>query len=146
MSQHPAPCSTHTQVSPCPGSLRGPLPTSSLCQAVAELPHASGPQHLRHSRGSARRGCGSRATLKAWAEDGEVAGVAQSLGARELAVEVEPLLPKGCLEESEGCGQLWEASSSVLACPQGPTPCRLSPREGRDGHEPDLLTSSLASR
>lgn len=49
---------------------------------------------------------GIRATLKAWAQDGEVRGVAKSLGACKVAVEVDPLLPKGGLEKSKSCEPL----------------------------------------
>lgn len=47
-----------------------------------------------------------RATLKAWAQDGEITGVAESLGALKVTVEANPLLPKGGLEKSEGCEPL----------------------------------------
>lgn len=45
--------------------------------------------------------------MKAWAQNGEVRGVAESLGACKVAVEVDPLLPKGGLGKSEGCEPLW---------------------------------------
>lgn len=52
--------------------------------------------------------------MKAWAEDGEVTGVAESLGALKVTVEANPLLPKGGLEKSEGCEPLWVPKRNVL--------------------------------
>lgn len=84
-----------------------------------------------------------KSTLKGWAQDGEVTGVAKSLGALKVTVEANPLLPKGGLEKSE-CYEPLAArfpSSSVLmrgsAGPEGythpapgPTPCSLRLRVG----------------
>lgn len=106
-----APCALrHTQarVSHRPGSLRG--------HCLPHLPARATSQRLLVSRRSGlcwtgawtpSRGSGVvRTTLKARAQDGEVRGVAESLGAREVAVEVDPLLPKSGLEKSEGCEPL----------------------------------------
>lgn len=99
----------------------------------------------------------SKATLKAWTKDGEVSGVAESLGARKVAVEVDPLLPKGSLEKTADCEHSGITSSSVLVrrwqgqrdistLAPGHALCKMRPREGRDKQEPAPLTSSLASR
>lgn len=61
--------------------------------------------------------------MKAWAQDGDIRGVAESLGARKVAVEVDPLLPKGGLEKSEGYEPLWDCQQlcpdEELAGPEG---------------------------